>query len=111
MLATFTRIRLRAAALAIVVVAGVATAIVFAVPQSSVQRLVDTRTEVREGSLGQRSYVWREAVRIIAEHPFLGVGSRAYRAAAIETQRAARLGRWVVLILPDPASTSLPTSR
>jgi O-antigen ligase len=58
------------------------------VPQSSVQRLATTGSSIAEGDLGHRVYIWHEGLAVFAEHPFLGIGSDAFR-TAVESNRLA----------------------
>lgn len=51
------------------------------VPQSSFQRLGTTGTQIAEGDLSGRVSRWREGLVVFGEHPLLGSGSGAFRAA------------------------------
>lgn len=57
------------------------------IPQSTYQRLGSTAT-ITEGDLSQRLSIWREGTALFADNPIGGIGSGAFRTAAIETQRA-----------------------
>ena len=45
----------------------------------SFQRLGTTGTELTEGTLNDRTIIWREGLASFVEHPLLGVGSNMYR--------------------------------
>lgn len=83
--------RLRSRGQAVVVVGMIVSFIVLQplVPISSIQRITDTVTEVTKGDLNQRTYIWKEGISIFSEHPILGIGSGAFRAAASETGKVA----------------------
>lgn len=51
------------------------------VPQQSFQRLGETRTQIAEGDLNGRVFRWREGLVAFSEHPLLGSGVGAFRAA------------------------------
>ena len=51
------------------------------VPATSVERLLTTGTEIQSGGLGGRGHIWRMGVQVYGEHPIIGVGSGAYKAA------------------------------
>jgi O-antigen ligase len=59
------------------------------IPQTSLQRLAATTTEISEGDWNGRLGIWREGLGLFAEHPFLGVGSGAFRSAAVEAGKLA----------------------
>ena len=59
------------------------------VPTSSIQRFAGTGSEVTEGDLNNRTDVWREGIAIFSENPVFGIGSGAFRTAAIETNKVA----------------------
>lgn len=59
-------------------------ALPFLVPQSSIQRLLATGTQIVGGDK-LRIDIWREGIFIFSAHPLVGVGSGAFKAAAIET--------------------------
>ncbi len=56
------------------------------VPQASVQRVLATGTQIAGGDK-LRIDIWREGISIFSAHPFVGVGSGAFKAAAIETNK------------------------
>jgi O-antigen ligase len=62
------------------VVAGV-LAIVPLIPQTSVERFLTTGTEISSGSLSGRGHIWKMGLQTFAQHPVLGVGAGAFRAA------------------------------
>ena len=59
------------------------------VPQPSLHRLAATGKEISEGDWNGRLGIWREGLVLFAEHPFLGVGSGAFRSAAVEAGKLA----------------------
>lgn len=88
-LVTLRRFRLRSAALAIVL-AGAAGAFLWAaVPETSVERLANTGTEMRQGDWNDRLAIWRESWRSVGRQPLLGTGGGTHRLAALETQKGA----------------------
>jgi O-antigen ligase len=54
----------------------------------TVQRIASTTHEVGDGSYGGRNMVWGEAAELLASRPWLGIGSGAFTAAAVETRKA-----------------------
>jgi O-antigen ligase len=50
-------------------------------PEYSLERLAGTGTNIAEGDLGGRLFTWRQGIAVFMEHPFLGVGSGAFREA------------------------------
>lgn len=58
-------------------------------PQLSFQRLGTITTRSTEGTLYSRTAVWSEGIAIFETHPILGVGSGAFRAAAVKTGHVA----------------------
>ena len=71
---------LRRLIVACFVVAGV-LAIVPLIPQTSVERFLTTGTEISSGSLSGRGHIWKMGLQTFAQHPVLGVGAGAFRAA------------------------------
>jgi O-antigen ligase len=52
-------------------------------PARAVQRLGETGDALMQGNLNERQLVWAEAIRIIHEEPWTGVGANAFRTAAV----------------------------
>jgi O-antigen ligase len=52
-------------------------------PSGALLRLLTTGQDLGQGNLNERQLVWPEALRLIHEHPLLGVGSGAFRTAAV----------------------------
>ncbi len=72
-------------ALALVTFVGLGALAVAAVPllpAGAVLRLWETGNDLMRGNLNDRQDVWAEAVRIIGEHPVVGIGAGAFRTAA-----------------------------
>ena len=70
---------------AITVLVGISIALVPMIPERTLLRITSSGEELRADSLDGRWAIWREAIEVIADQPFLGVGSFAFRAAANET--------------------------
>ena len=49
------------------------------IPETSFNRLATLTSELSEGSLSGRRYIWQEGLAVFAKHPVLGVGSGAFR--------------------------------
>lgn len=88
-LASLPRLRLQSVLVLGIAAALLGTALLPLVPERSIERLANTSREVKQGDWNQRLVIWRESLSSIAAHPFLGVGSNAHRAAAVETQKVA----------------------
>ena len=58
------------------------------VPARVLLRLEGTDTALRHGNLNERETIWSEAVRLIRDHPLLGSGGGAFRAAAVGANKA-----------------------
>jgi O-antigen ligase len=58
------------------------------IPRDSVERLEDTSVELSDGDWNGRLPTWNEALRMIAERPFLGVGVSAFHSGAVESGAA-----------------------
>ena len=63
-----------------VAVAGV-LAIAPLIPEVSVERFLTTGTEISTGALGGRGHIWKLGLQTYAQHPVLGVGAGAFKAA------------------------------
>jgi O-antigen ligase len=59
------------------------------VPDRVILRLEGTDAALRAGNLNERQIVWSEAVRLIRDHPLLGSGGGAFRAAAVGANKVA----------------------
>lgn len=80
-LATMTQLQLRTRiALGLVLIAGL-NALQDFIPLSSFQRLSTIGSEVASGDLNGRVTIWRHGLAMFVQHPLLGVGSGAFRAA------------------------------
>ncbi len=86
---SLNRFKLHIRFLLFVILAGSLLAVLPFVPESSFQRLALTDTVITEGGLNGRSAIWREGFALFIAHPFLGVGSGAFRTAADETSQLA----------------------
>ncbi len=64
-------------------------AVQFMIPQTSLQRLAETGTEITEGDWNGRLGIWREGLALFVKHPFFGVGAGAFRSAAVEAGKLA----------------------
>lgn len=58
------------------------------IPRDSVERLEDTSVELSDGDWNGRLPTWNEALRMISERPFLGVGVSAFHAGAVQSNAA-----------------------
>lgn len=88
MVATLSKVKFYQRMLLLIVVIGSLIALIPVIPESTINRVAGTRSEVAGGT-SDRTPIWREGLRIFAEHPILGVGSGAFRSAAIETRKSA----------------------
>ncbi len=61
-------------------VAGV-LAVVLLIPQTSVERFLTTSSEISSGALGGRGHIWKMGLQTYSQHPVLGVGAGAFKAA------------------------------
>lgn len=61
-------------------IAGI-VALIPLVPTTSVERLLTTGAEISSGGLGGRGHIWKMGIQTYGEHPIIGVGSGAYKAA------------------------------
>jgi len=52
-------------------------------PTRAVQRLGETGHDLMNGNLNERQDVWAEAIRLIHDHPWVGIGAGAFRTAAV----------------------------
>jgi O-antigen ligase len=89
LLASLMGIRPRARIAVFGVVIGALLAVIPFVPQSSWVRLSTIPESITQGDMNDRIDIWLEGVDIAAAHPILGVGSGAYRTAAVETKHVA----------------------
>ncbi|MFQ5545315.1 MAG: O-antigen ligase family protein [Acidiferrobacterales bacterium] len=85
-LASLTSLKPYLRVLVFVAVTGSLLALQPLVPERSFHRLATTGTEITEGDLNNRLGIWREGIVVFSEHPILGIGSGAFRAAATETR-------------------------
>ena len=109
MLATLTRVGLVGRLVGVTGFVGLMVAAQAVVPGSSFERLGTTATAALEsapsdakigvlpGSDG-RYDIWREGLTIFTEHPFLGVGSAAFKTAAVDTESSAHNGYLAMLV-------------
>lgn len=68
------------------------------VPESSFQRLAATGDRITEGNLSGRLNTWLDGLAVFSEHPFFGVGSKAFREAADETGHVAHNFALAILV-------------
>lgn len=80
-IASLARLSLPLRALTVVALTAALFAVQPLVPQASIQRLMGTSTSIAQGDLGGRMDIWRQGFAISAQHPLLGVGGGAFRAA------------------------------
>ena len=80
-LKTSVRLKLSSRILILMALAVGLSALYPYVPQATIERLATTRTSIMTADLGGRGYLWREGVRVFAEHPLLGVGGGAFPVA------------------------------
>ena len=78
---SLTRLKLYQRVLLFAALTGSLFALLPLVPQSSFQRLGTTGTSIAEADLNSRVDIWREGIGVSSEHPIVGIGSGAYRAA------------------------------
>ena len=86
-IASLPRLKLLPRVFVFVALVGALFALQPLVPQSTLQRLATTGTEISAADLGGRVDVWRQGLAVYYEHPLFGVGSGAFR-AAVESGRA-----------------------
>ncbi len=89
MAATLPRFRLQRAVAAVVLLVAAGGLVLSFAPETSLERLAGTGSEIQGGDWNTRGPIWRESIRSIAEHPLVGVGGGTHRKAAIETQKVA----------------------
>jgi O-antigen ligase len=58
------------------------------IPETSAERLESTTVELSDGDWNGRLPTWKEAVRMVAERPLVGVGVKAFQVGAVETRAA-----------------------
>lgn len=75
-----------------IAVAAVSVAAVLAifpfVPASSLKRFAGTTEVVTSGDLNGRTEIWRQGLDIFSEHPWIGVGTGAFRSADVDYGKA-----------------------
>lgn len=76
-------------------------------PANAVQRLWDTGHDLMQGNLNERQDVWAEALRIIHEHPLLGIGGGAFRTAATGVNKVGH--NFVLALLAELGPVGLAT--
>lgn len=86
---SLTRLKIFVRILLFVALVGCLYAVLPMIPETSFHRIATTDGELREGDLNERAGIWREAIIIFYEHPLVGVGSGAFRRAAVETGKSA----------------------
>ena len=79
--ASLTRLKLHLRVLLCAALVGALFALQPLVPASSFQRLSTTGTSIATGDLSGRVDIWSQGITVFSQHPFLGVGSGAFRAA------------------------------
>ncbi len=77
-LGSITRLSLFRRLLITAILVGVLYALYPLVPQSSLDRLATTETEISEGTLSNRTIIWEEGIKVFFKHPIIGVGSNAF---------------------------------
>jgi O-antigen ligase len=58
------------------------------VPKTALDRLMNTGVEMSDGDWNGRLPIWNEALRMISERPFAGVGISAFHVGAVQTNAA-----------------------
>lgn len=81
-LITLSRIRPRARAMTLVAITGLFMTLVPLVPQSTLNRLVDTSGDRSQGDFNGRTELWSQAWLTFQENPLTGVGTGAFREEA-----------------------------
>lgn len=81
MLGSLTQLKLHIRILLFIGLIGASFALQSFIPEQSLSRLAGTGTVITEGDLNHRTVIWGEAIDIVSEHPILGVGTGAFRAA------------------------------
>lgn len=89
MLATLGRIKIYQRVLLLGLAVATLLALIPVIPESTFNRIAATRSEVAGDSTTNRLTIWYEGARIFADNPVLGVGSGAFRSAAVETGKSA----------------------
>lgn len=88
-LGSLTRLKFHVRLLIFAVLIGSMFVVAPLIPETSIQRIADTGNQVAKGDFNNRTSVWQEAIAIFSEHSVIGVGSGAFRTAAIETNKVA----------------------
>lgn len=88
-LISLTRLKIHWRVLIIVTMIGALLAIIPLVPDSSYARLSETTDELGDGDWNGRVRIWREGIVIFSENPILGIGSGAFKTAAVENRKVA----------------------
>jgi hypothetical protein len=78
-LLTLSRIRPRARVVSLAAVVGAFLALLPLVPESTMERLVNTSGDRTQGDLNGRTELWSRAYATFKEHPITGVGTGAFR--------------------------------
>lgn len=58
------------------------------VPANVLARLGQTQSSIQSGDLNERGGVWAEAIRLFVHHPIFGIGSGAFKEAAVGANKA-----------------------
>ena len=109
---TFPALRRRARVAVIVVVAASAFALARFVPDVSWQRLGSTKTELTEGSLTLRRYIWAAGRHVYLQNSLLGVGAGTFAIAVgplLDRPRPAHNAFLAVLVEQGPIGVILFT--
>jgi O-antigen ligase len=67
------------------------------VPESSLQRIASTRSDMESGYFGGRGAIWRAGLEVAREHPFAGVGAGAF-SAGVESRLGDRMSAHQTLL-------------
>jgi O-antigen ligase len=79
---TLTQVRKGLRVAIVVIAVGAAVLAVQLVPEKSFERLATTRSEISEGTVGNRLRIWKEAIRLIPRRPIQGYGPAGWYPAA-----------------------------
>jgi O-antigen ligase len=78
-LLTLARLRPRGRAVALMVIVGLFAVLVPLVPQSTIDRLINTSGDRTQGDFNGRTELWSQAYLTFKQHLFTGVGTGAFR--------------------------------
>jgi O-antigen ligase len=88
-LGSLTRLKLSMRLLVFAVVVSAGLILLPLIPQTSFQRIATTGESLSENDWNGRVAIWREGLAIVQEHPLRGIGSGAFKAAAVVQKKVA----------------------